>query len=192
MSGVISEEKAMLRSHYKGMRRKMSRNYKKNLDLAIALNFLMSDLYIKTEHIFFYMATAYEVETRNMIKAALSCGKKVSLPYCTSNDTLEFYQIGSLDEVEEGSFGIFEPERNPEKLSLDFENSICVVPGLSFDPEGNRLGYGKGFYDKFLRNYSGISVGLCYASFVKWSIPVSNYDVPVDYLLTDSDIRKTH
>ncbi len=192
MSGVISEEKVMLRNHYKDMRKKMTREYKRNLDLEIALKVIMSDLFIKAEHILFYMATKYEVETRNMIKAALICGKKVSLPRCKPDGTMEFYRINSLLDVKEGSFGILEPERNPENLSLDFENSLCIVPGLSFDPEGNRLGYGKGFYDKFLRTYKGTSMGLCYASFVKWSIPTGKYDVPVDYLVTDSNIRKTH
>lgn len=192
MSGVISEEKVMLRSHYKDMRNKMTLAYKRSLDLEIARTVLMSDLYVNAEHILFYMATKHEIETRNMIRAALACGKKVSLPRCTPEGTMEFYYISSLSDVKEGSFGILEPERNPENLALDFENSLCIVPGLSFDPEGNRLGYGKGYYDKFLRSYKGVSMGLCYGSFVKWSIPAGKFDVPVDFLATDSNIRKTH
>ena len=72
----------------------------------------------------------------------------------------------------------------------DFSDAVCLVPGLTFDPDGNRLGYGKGYYDRFLRDFNGKTVGVCYASFVKWNIPSDKYDVPVQYLLTDGYLRR--
>ncbi len=192
MSVNINEEKVMLRNHYRDMRKKMTKEYKRNLDIDIAAVFLMSDEYVKADHILIYAATEYEIETRNIVRASLAAGKKVSMPRCNEDGTMRFYSVDSLSDLKKGSFNIFEPEANDEKLAKDFENSLCVVPGLAFDPNGNRLGYGGGYYDKFLSNFCGVSVGLCYGSFVKWSVPTDKNDVPVDYLLTDAGVRKTH
>ena len=98
---------------------------------------------------------------------------------------MSFYVISSLDELSVGTFGVREPDRNFNKRLEDFENSIIIVPGVSFSRDGHRLGYGGGYYDRFLQNYRGKSVGLCYEDMISDSIPVQEHDIAVNILITD-------
>ncbi|MDO5123649.1 MAG: 5-formyltetrahydrofolate cyclo-ligase [Eubacteriales bacterium] len=192
MSVKIQEEKRMLRKHYCDMRKKMAADFKSSLDIELASRFLTSDVYISSKTLLIYAATQYEAETREVINAALSVGKKVALPVCENEGKMFFYFITSLNDLKPGKFGIYEPVKSENNIVNDFEGSVCVVPGLSFDPKGNRLGLGGGYYDRFLENFTGTSVGFCYGSFVKWEIPAENHDIPVDVLVTEAYVRKTH
>ena len=104
---------------------------------------------------------------------------------------MEFYYLRSFDEdLESGAFGVLEPKIGRCEKMTDFSNSICIVPGLAFDNEGYRLGYGKGYYDRFLCNYPGVKIGICYASCVKRELPHGFYDVPVGILVTDRYLHR--
>lgn len=184
------EEKMMLRAHYRSMRQKMTEGHKRGLDLEITARVLCSSEYMESKLILAYSATRYEIETVHLIRAALLNKKQVALPRCEDDGIMRFYLINSLDDLECGSFGIMEPKAECKPVS-ELSDALCIVPGLSFDPEGNRLGYGKGYYDRFLKNFKGVSMGLCYASFIKWNIPALSYDVPVGMLATDRYIRRT-
>lgn len=190
---VIKEEKQMLREHYRSMRRKMTAPYKRNLDLEIATRVLTSDQYINAELLLIYCATEEEIETRQIINFALLNKKRVALPICIAEGKMDFYEIKSLEELREGKFrGILEPPADERRLVKDFHNSLCIVPAFSFSPEGQRLGMGGGYYDRFLRNYTGVSAGICYSSFIKWDIPREKHDMAVDYLITEGYVRKTN
>lgn len=190
---VIKEEKQMLREHYRSMRRKMTAPYKRNLDLEIATRVLTSDQYINAELLLIYCATEEEIETRQIINFALLNKKRVALPICIAEGKMDFYEIKSLEELREGKFrGILEPPADERRLVKDFDNSLCIVPAFSFSPEGQRLGMGGGYYDRFLRNYTGVSAGICYSSFIKWDIPREKHDMAVDFLITEGYVRKTN
>lgn len=192
MSVKLREEKQMLRKHYRDMRKKMTADFKSSLDIELASRFLTSDAYMSCKTMLIYVSTPYEVETREVITSALALGKRVALPVCENQGEMSFYYINSLCDLKAGKYGILEPQISGKNMVTDFEDSVCVVPGFSFDPKGNRLGYGGGYYDRFLKNYTGISVGFCYGSFVKWEIPAESHDVPVDILVTEAYVRKTH
>ncbi len=190
---VIKEEKQMLREHYRSMRRKMTAPYKRNLDLEIATRVLTSDQYINAELLLIYCATEEEIETRQIINFALLNKKRVALPICIAEGKMDFYEIKSLEELREGKFrGILEPPADERRLVKDFDNSLCIVPAFTFSPEGQRLGMGGGYYDRFLRNYTGVSAGICYSSFIKWDIPREKHDMAVDFLITEGYVRKTN
>lgn len=142
--------------------------------------------YREAKKVLCYLSLDAEIKTDEIIDYSLKTGKRVAVPFCVDKEgNMEFYLINSIDDTKTGSFNIREP--NTEKcLRLDdFSNSIIIVPGLCFDKNGNRLGYGKGYYDRFLKKYSLISVGLCYNSLVKNEIPVNEYDEKVDYIVTE-------
>lgn len=187
----IVDEKVMLRLHYKKMRDKMTPLYKKTLDYDIESRLICSREYMDAKLILCYVAKDDEVQTRGIIRAALANGKKVAVPLCESEGKMNFYLIDSLDDLRKGTFGIFEPDPSKSALLKDFDDSLCVVPGLSFDPCGNRLGFGRGYYDRFLETYKGLTVGLCYNSFIKWDIPTEKHDVPVKVLVTEGYLRRT-
>ena len=107
-------------------------------------------------------------------------GKKVAVPKCEGNDIV-FYYINSLEDLEEGSFGILEPKIN--EAVNDFDSSICIIPGVAFDNDKNRIGYGRGFYDRFLENYAGIKIGLAYKECICDKIDVSENDIKMDKVI---------
>ncbi len=186
----IIEEKSMLRDHYKKMRTKMSSKYKHDLDLDIASRFLCSEQYSKAKLLLAYVSKETEIETRGIIYAALANNKRVAVPRCESEGKMSFYYIDGVDSLVMGKNGILEPDPDKCTLVTDFSSSLCIVPGYSFDPAGNRLGYGGGYYDRFLSDYQGVTVGLCYSSFIKWNIPCESHDVPVSVIATDGYIRR--
>ena len=103
---------------------------------------------------------------------------------------MNFMFIESFDELEIGKFGILEPKNHLKKV-FDFSKpALCVVPGLCFDKNGFRVGYGGGYYDRFLCKFKGLSAGLCYDKNVLKSIDFDEYDVSVDCLVTESGIKK--
>lgn len=181
----------MLREHYKKMRGKMTPLYKKSLDIDIASRLLCSREYADASLILTYVAKKDEVETRGIIHAVLANNKKVAVPRCEAEGKMSFYYISSLEELRESPKGIMEPDPETSQKVTDMSGALCIVPGLSFDPEGNRLGFGGGYYDRFLSSFQGITAGLCYGSFIKWGIPSEDHDVPVKVLVTDRYIRRT-
>ncbi len=187
----ISDEKVKLRQHYRSMRDKMTAEYKHSLDIEIASRFLCTREYMNSKNLITYVAKKQEIGTQGIISAAFANGKQVAVPKCEPQGVMNFYLIASMGDLKEGSFGIMEPDTSKCKLLENFTDSICLVPALTFDPQGQRLGYGGGYYDRFLSTYKGISVGLCYASFVKWDLPCESHDIPVGLLVTDRYARHT-
>lgn len=143
------------------------------------------EIYQNAETVLFYASLDDEICVDSVIEDAISKGKKVALPVCTDTDgNMDYYYIHSLDDLITGFFSVREPDTNFCKICHDFSNSICVVPGIAFDKNGYRLGYGKGYYDRFLKKTALVSVGLCYNELVVEKIPNEKYDIPVDYIIT--------
>jgi 5-formyltetrahydrofolate cyclo-ligase len=162
---------------------------KLNKDTAICNSLLSSNIYKNAKAILCYLATDSEINADSIILTALKDNKVVAVPYCVDNNgTMDFYVINSLNQLELGSFNIREPNIQKSAKFNSFDNSLIVVPALCFDKKGNRLGYGKGYYDRFLQKHPLISVGLCYNSFVKNEIPTGEFDKAVDYIITERKI----
>ncbi|WP_461832652.1 5-formyltetrahydrofolate cyclo-ligase [Aquifex sp.] len=102
--------------------------------------------------------------------------------------TLELYKVNTLSCLKKGSFGIPEPEEG-EKVSPD-EVELFVVPGVVFDKEGYRLGFGKGYYDRLLRGVKSPKVGVAYSFQVIDKLPRDPWDIPVDIIITEKNIRR--
>lgn len=158
-------------------------------DSAISDILFKSSLYLDADTILCYVSLSEEISTDKIIERAFEDGKNVAVPYCTDDaGHMDFYYIKSFDELKKGSFNVREPDINKCKRVEDFKNSIIIVPALCFDKKGYRLGYGKGYYDRFLQKYPFISIGLCYNSLIKKRIPTDEYDQSVDYIITESNI----
>ena len=173
------------------MREKMTAQYKRSLDIEIASRFLCTREYMNAKTLLTYVSRENEVDTIGIIHAAFANKKQVAVPKCEGKGIMNFYLITSMDDLHTGYGSILEPDTSKCRLLEDFSDSVCVVPALSFDPEGYRLGFGGGYYDRFLSTYKGISAGICYGSFVKWELPREQFDVAVDLLVTDRYARHT-
>lgn len=188
----IKEVKINLRARYRHFRENMNPEQKLELDSTIQSRLLALVEYSKADTIFTYVSKSIEVDTISLIKAALANRKLVAVPRCVPDTyDMEFYYITSLNDLEKGMFGVPEPVPGKCPLVTDYSKGLCIVPGLSFDAQGYRLGYGKGYYDRFLADFFGSTVGICYSGCVQWNLPHGYYDKPVDLLITEKYIRRT-
>jgi len=180
--------KNSLRDSFKAIRREMPALQKDEKDSGILKRFVKLPEYEKSETVVTFVSTEIEVDTITLIKKALQDGKRVAVPRCIDGTRqMQFYYVTSLDDLEIGAFRVLEPKTNICEPVYEnvFSSSICVVPGLGFDENGYRLGYGKGYYDRFLSKYSDFTVGVCYNSCVKYKLPSGKFDRAVDLLITD-------
>lgn len=177
-------DKNSLRKELITQRKAIANKYE--LDKKIIDNFIKSNEYINAEQILCYVSLDDEISTDYLINKAIIDGKKVAVPLCLDNmGTMEFFYIKSLNDLHIGSFNVREPNNDDNKRVINFENALIVVPALAFDNYGYRIGYGKGYYDRYLQIHSLNSVGLCYNSFVLNEIPTNQYDVSIDCVITE-------
>lgn len=172
--------KQILRNKYKEIRKNI---LNKEAENDVIFNKVINlEEYKKSNLILIYVSFKDEIDTIRLIKYSLKIGKRVAVPKC-EGDNIVFYYIDSLEDLEERSFGILEPKTN-EAVS-DFNNSICIIPGIAFDNENNRIGYGRGFYDRFLENYNGVKIGLTYKECICYKIDVDKNDIKMDIIITN-------
>ncbi len=188
----IRPVKAALREKYRNIRTAMTEDEKNSYDAAIAQQVRRLWQYEKNNTLLVYVSTPIEVDTHRIIEQALEDGKQVAVPRCVDGTrNMEFYYIRSLDDLEPGSFGVLEPIPAKTELMTDFTRGLCIVPAFSYDWSGFRLGYGKGYYDRFLSRFEGNIIGICYSSCVQRSLPHGRYDRPVELLVTENYLRRT-
>ncbi|MBE6806439.1 MAG: 5-formyltetrahydrofolate cyclo-ligase [Ruminococcaceae bacterium] len=184
--------KTELRQKYRSLRQSMPKEIKDEKDTAIAGQVRRLWQYENNSILLVYVSTDIEVDTYRIIRQALEDGKKVAVPRCVPDTrNMEFYYIDSTDELEPGMFGVLEPIPNPERLYQEKDGGLCLVPAFSYDWQGYRLGYGKGYYDRFLSRFEGNIVGICYSDCVQRSLPHGRYDRPVELLVTEKYLRRT-
>ena len=182
--------KSDLRQSIKRMRSGLDPAVKQRMDNLITDAFLHSTSYTRSDVILTYVSTDIEVGTELIISTSLNEGKRVACPRCIDGTReMYFYFIDSIDDLKPRTFGVREPEADPSRLYDSKGHPICIVPGLSFDRWGYRLGYGKGYYDRFLSRYNGWTVGLCYSSCIQYKLPHGRFDRPVDRLITEKYLR---
>ena len=189
----IREYKKELRTNCKKFRKSMNPDYKKKLDGKITENFLNSDLYKNCLSLFCYVSTDIEVNTKEIISRALSDGKIVAVPRCIKGTRfMDFIKITSFNDLEGGSYGVLEPREEFTEKLLGDKNTVCLIPALTYDKNGYRLGYGGGYYDRFLSEFKGISVGIIYSQNITQKLIHGKYDVPVSFIISQSAIKKTN
>lgn len=187
----FSADKKELRSYIKAKRKSIENKVEK--DILIAQNLLSLDEIKNADTVLCYLSLDDEVCTDEIVTALLNMGKKVGAPYCVDNDgNMDFYYITDFDDLRIQSFGVREPVLEKCEKITSFDNAVIILPGLCFDKNGNRLGYGKGYYDRFLQIHSLISVGLCYNSLIVKKVPTDMYDKKADIIVTENDIIKTN
>ncbi len=141
--------------------------------------------------VLFYVDVRTEVQTKTALAAAAALGKRIAVPFCVE-DRLQLFQWQSESDLAPGTFGILEPrlELRQEigRNVLPSEIDLVLVPGLVFDLTGERLGYGRGFYDRLLAELTDttVRIGLAFDCQVLETLPREEHDQPVDWLVTES------
>jgi 5-formyltetrahydrofolate cyclo-ligase len=185
----IRVQKNLIREKSKSFRKILSSEEKLRLDRKIANRLLNLWNFRGNKLLITYVSNSIEVDTKFIIRQAIEQGKRVAVPRCIEGTrNMEFYLINSLNDLLAGSFGILEPsDKLCEKL-VDLSEGLCIVPALAFDSNGFRLGFGKGYYDRFLSNTNISTVGICYDGCVFEELPHGKFDRKVDMIVTESRI----
>ncbi len=137
--------------------------------------------YQAAELIFAYMPTGSEVDICPLVEKAWDEGKQVAFPRCKAQGQLSWHCVESFDQLQEGAYHILEPTPELPTMSPHDGVALCLVPGVAFDVAGFRIGYGGGYYDRFLYDFPGTSVGIVRdAQLVKWLDCVEAHDRAVD------------
>lgn len=174
-------DKKELRRQIRERKRAMSEAEITRRSEALGELFAQLDLYQNAKTIYGYLPYNQEVRTVPMLERALRDGKQVAVPK-VSGDTMHFIFLTDLNAVEEGYSGIPEPIADGP-IAHD-ETALVLMPGLAFDPEGHRMGYGGGFYDKFLAAEPGHpTVALCYDFQMLPCLETESHDIPVDRVI---------
>ncbi len=138
--------------------------------------------------IMFYMAKPYEVDTTGMIEEALGLGKRVVIPVTKTHEkSLTLSEIKDPKKgLAKGPFGIYEPKREYLKTVDPKDIDVAIVPGIAFDKEGNRIGHGQGYFDRFLKNLPSKipTIGLAFKLQLVRKINTFSWDIPVTKLIT--------
>lgn len=178
--------KTEFRKEFKLKRRNLAEKGVKST--AICERFLESEIYKNATLILTYVPMADEVNTSLITENALKDGKTVAAPRCEDKEGhMAFYEISSFSDLEKGTFGILEPKNYCKKI-LENDGAVIIVPAIAYDETGHRLGYGGGYYDRFLATCSHISVGLCYNELLTVNLPHFETDKAVNFIVTENRI----
>ena len=174
--------KEELRKEIQGLRRRLPPLLISQKSGIIAKRLMGTELWRGAEKVFLYVSMPTEVQTFDLIAAALSEGKRVAVPKVTGED-LVFHTITSFDDLDRGYRGILEPVKEWE---TEPAGALLVLPGTAFDEKGNRLGYGRGFYDRYLACHPDCpSAALSFDFAVYPEIPAEESDRRVGMIITE-------
>ena len=132
-----------------------------------------------------YASFKDEVDTFLLIQELNNIGINTVLPRIHNNQTMDFYYFTSINELEKNDFGILEPKKE-NKIVTPEDIDVIIVPGLVFDTKKNRIGYGKGYYDRYLKNIIAPKIGICFdEQIIEEEIEKEIYDVKMDLIISD-------
>lgn len=181
--------KKLLRKEILEKRDSMSNMQVEELSNRILNHILNWDKFIDASTIMLYSSYKNEVVTKGIIKECFKRNKKVVLPKSIkeSHDIIPCL-VSGFEELIQGVYGIYEPDGTNviEKNKIN----LVIVPGVAFDMNGDRIGHGAGYYDRFLKGYNGIKAGICYGLQIVENAWPDEFDIKMDYLITEMGITK--
>lgn len=185
----ISEEKNELRARFKKIRAGLDVR-SKSLEICrrcVALSELS-----EARIVLLYAPKGDEADIISLFEHCRGMGKTVGFPRCTDSENMEFFRVGSLEELKVGRFGIREPVPDAELIKKEEMgvDCLCFVPALAFDAEGYRLGYGAGYYDRFLSDFRGTCIGVTFEDCLVPRLPRGEHDIKADHIITESRVKK--
>ncbi len=180
-------EKARLRKQFLDARDSLSADFIKITSKQIRDSLRKVDFFRNAKSIGSYFAIGSEVKTQEILQEILNLGKQVALPKVVKN-TLIFKKITNFSDLEVGNFSVMEPKDRCEIIkNLD----VILVPAIALTREGYRLGYGFGYYDKYLKEKKAKTIALSYAKQIIKSFPHDDHDIKINCIVTEDEIIRT-
>lgn len=188
MIDIVSEKKEF-RNNIKKRIKSLEESYLENSNYLVFRNFMKLPEVEECERILIYCSMGREVDTRKIIDEMLASGKTVALPVCEEEGIMHFSELRPDGLKTEGMYGILEPEKDAPVITPR-DGDVIVVPALTFDRAGFRMGKGKGYYDRFLKKRDFISIGLARDCLLVDHVPRQEHDMRVGILVTDREILR--
>lgn len=185
---TVREEKRALRHKYAAIRQSITDRAEKSR--AICKNFLGTMAYAHADTVLLYHSINQEVDTTELIRTVLASDKRLALPVCRENGEMVFRYLDSEDQLTKGFFSAPEPGAECEEFTSS-RHVVCVIPAIAFDRKGYRLGYGKGYYDRFLTDPSIVKIGFAYDELFVESLPQGRFDIACDLVITPKGVFNT-
>lgn len=186
---MAEDSKEDIRKHLRSKRKRISESdfLRKSEDIIRALRQQEEYRSARTVHCYVSMNRRREVNTHPLIKAMLTNTKQVVVPVTDFQDqALQHIKLESFDHLEANKWGVLEP-RNGKECDLS-ELDLVIVPMVGGDEQGHRIGYGGGFYDRFLEGIDCSTIGLCFEQNIVPELPAESFDVPLDKIITEERI----
>ena len=180
------DQKRALRQTMRRLESQLSARYRSESSRAICARLLAMPEYQAARSVFCFVGTGFEIDTRPILTHALETGKRVCVPLCTGKGIMELREITALTDLAPGVYGIPEPDAARCPAVDADEVDFAVLPCLSCNCLGHRLGRGGGYYDRFLARYRGGTVLLCREKLLRQEIPLEPHDYPVPWVLTEA------
>ena len=153
---------------------------------CIAENLIQRQEYADASVLLAYVSFSSEVNTHFLIEKAWKDGKRVAVPKCMDDSKLEFQYIRSFDDLAPGKFGIPEPVTGESVEYNEDDKCLLLLPGVAYTNKGDRLGYGGGYYDRYLKKHDSIpNAMLAYSLQQTETLPVDEMDVPANMIITE-------
>lgn len=179
-------EKKQIRKLYNRIRlEEKNRNIKEK---EISKRIIDLDIFKEAKVVALYFGKGSELNTDILIKECFKQEKIVCFPKVIDDSNMKFYKVSSIYDLALGKFDIMEPTTEEIINSKDID--LMIIPGVAFDKKLNRLGYGKGYYDHYMKNNTYIKVGICFESQIAFYIPVDKHDIKMDMVITEKNIYK--
>ena len=181
------DDKKWLRTTMRTLEKKLSPSYKTTSNQTIVRSVLAMTAYQSAQTVFCFVGTEHELDTRPILEDALLHGKTLCVPCCVGDGAMELREISSLDALSVASYGILEPNGDAPLISID-QVDFSILPCLTCNHLGQRLGQGGGYYDRFLALYRGCKVLLCREKLIREEIPIEPHDYPIPWVLTEAGL----
>ena len=182
------EDKSVFRKKALEYRKSLSTQKKAEMDGAIVRELLTFDNVKSAETVLMFSPIKGEPDIMPVAKELIARGIQVAFPISHPDTlTLDFRCVSSTEQLSVGAYGISEPPADAPKVTST-RGTVCLVPALMFDKYGMRIGYGKGYYDRFLAETHVYTIGITYRELVKDMLPCEQTDIPVDLIITESGV----
>ncbi|MBR5203493.1 MAG: 5-formyltetrahydrofolate cyclo-ligase [Clostridia bacterium] len=183
-------DKKEIRKELLNKRKEIPQEKKVIYDKEISKLITDSDYFKNADQVLVFASTDYEFDTRYIIERCRFLYKRVFYPVCIDNvGNMEFFKTESVGDLQYGMYHILEPKATCKKF-IPKDNDIIIVPALSVDENGNRIGYGKGYYDKFLKDFNGVSICPCYEELMADTLPTDENDIKVNIIATQNQLKE--
>lgn len=185
----VGARKSELRKHIRKLQSRLQPQYIAASDMRITARVLELNEYRQAETLFIFVGTATEIDTAPLLQNALASGKRVAVPRCVGDGIMQAYVISGTEDLAAGAYGILEPRHTCPPIPAE-EIDFGVIPCISCDRQGNRLGHGGGFYDRYLAGVKFPTAALCREPLLCDCIPSGNFDIAVDMVITEDKIYR--